>query len=353
MPFFEVKADKSAGPLRRALHIQVKLDNSAGPLRRALQYALYDWTQDMPWSMRLLTSIGIFIQLGALTLLLTWSRSAWMEPKKVTALVLIFLLYLFGLCLMSGTLTSQFVRKAQLEADQLAAQQIQQTLQPQKLDQPPGYQVEFFFHPLRTVAGDYFDIVDLPGRQTLFALADVSGKGIPAALLAANIQAPIRSISAAGGEPVSLASQINAHLCRYTPPDRFATAIFALLSLETGEVTYVSAGHNPPILLSPGSTTFLESTGMPLGIAREAEFGSGKFRMPAGAKLLVFTDGLPDGIGGQDPEKRICGTLAGDPSDGMQALKALLDPQFNQDDVTVLLLTRLTGQESGPVSGTS
>jgi len=244
---------------------------------------------------------------------------------------------------MNAMLTAEFFRKTQLEADQLAAQQIQQTLQPQKLAQLPGYRLEMFYKPLREVGGDYFDIMDLPDGRTLIAVADVSGKGMPAALLAANIQALVRSIASTGADPVSIATQINKHLCAYSPPDRFATAIFAVLSRETGELTYVNAGHNPPILSSSGSATFLDSTAMPLGLMSDAQFESRTVVMPAESKLLVFTDGLPDGIGGQTPEQQICKVLASDAKEIMPALKALIDPKFNEDDVTVLLLTRLAG----------
>jgi phosphoserine phosphatase RsbU/P len=79
---------------------------------------------------------------------------------------------------------------------------------------------------------------------------------VPAALLAANIQALVRSIANVTSDPQGLASQINDHLCRYTPAERFATAIFAVLSRETGELTYVSAGQNPPIFSSSNETKF-------------------------------------------------------------------------------------------------
>lgn len=318
----------------------IKLDKSAGPLRRALQHGFYDWTRDMPRSMRLLTTIGLLIQVGALGTAVVGARSGLLGPKKLAIFVLICLAYALGFCLINGTLTSEFVRKTQLEADQLAAQQIQQTLHPQKLGQIPGYQLEMFYKPLRAVGGDYFDVIDLPGGRTLIAVADVSGKGMPAALLAANIQALVRSITSIGTEPVSLATQINRHLCSYTPSDRFATAMFVVLSHESGEVTYVNAGHNPPILFSSGSVTFLESTGMLLGIVDKAEFESRTVQMRAGAKFLMFTDGLPDGIGGLRPEQRICDALGSDVTQTMLDLKALIDPKFNEDDVTILLLTR-------------
>lgn len=272
------------------------------------------------------------------------ARRGLLGPTNNAAIfVFICFVYLVGLCLVNVILTLEFVRKTQLEADQLAAQQIQQTLHPQQLKQLPGYQLEKFYKPLRGVGGDYFDIIDLADGRTLIAVADVSGKGMPAALLAANIQALVRSITSTGANLVSIATQLNKHLCLYTPLDRFATAFVALLSPETGKVTYVNAGHNPPILFSSGSATFLASTGMPLGLVREAEFDSGTVIIPVGAKLLMFTDGLPDGIGGQTPEQRICDTLGRNGKETMLALKGLIDSKFNEDDITILLLTRLVG----------
>jgi phosphoserine phosphatase RsbU/P len=80
------------------------------------------------------------------------------------------------------------------------------------------------------VGGDYFDVIELPANRTLFALADVSWKGISAALLAANIQALVRSMASVESTLLSLAKQINTHLIRYTPSNRFATAVFIVLS---------------------------------------------------------------------------------------------------------------------------
>lgn len=96
---------------------------------------------------------------------------------------------------MHELVTSEIVRKTQLEADQLAAQQIQKTLQPEKLEELMGYEMEVWYEPFRAVGGDYFDVIELPGNRTLFAAADVSGKGMAAALLAANIQALVRSLA--------------------------------------------------------------------------------------------------------------------------------------------------------------
>jgi phosphoserine phosphatase RsbU/P len=106
--------------------------------------------------------------------------------------------------------------------------------------------MEVYYQPYRAVGGDYFDVIDLPGNQTLLAIADVSGKGMPAALLAANVQALVRTLANVDADPLALARRINKHLSRYTPGNRFATAVFIRLNRDSGELTYVNAGHNPP-----------------------------------------------------------------------------------------------------------
>jgi hypothetical protein len=91
----------------------------------------------------------------------------------------VFLLYLLADRVMHGLGTSEIVRKTQLEADQRAAQQIQKTLQPEKLEELAGYEMAVFYEPFRAVGGDYFDVIALSGNRTLSAVADVSGKGMP------------------------------------------------------------------------------------------------------------------------------------------------------------------------------
>jgi sigma-B regulation protein RsbU (phosphoserine phosphatase) len=335
----------------------VKLDKSAGPIRRALQYAFYDWASEMPRSKRIITYVGIILQGYAFYFMLMWafklpeqlSLYFLVLPRRPISYVLVFLLFYTGRWIQNAMLTSEFVRKTQLETDQIAARQIQQTLQPGELEELPGYEVQTYYQPFREVGGDYFDVIDLPCDRTLFALADVSGKGMPAALLAANIQALVRSISSVESTPLALAEQINKHLSRYTPSDRFATAVFMVLSRDSGELTYVNAGHNAPILFSSGSTTFLEATGPPLGLFVGAEYETRTAGIGPGGTLLMFTDGLTDSIQGKNPENRLCEALAEGSGRMIDNLKSLIDPKFIEDDVTMLLLKRLTSSSSGEV----
>jgi phosphoserine phosphatase RsbU/P len=238
-------------------------------------------------------------------------------------------------------LTSEFVRKTQLESDQIAAQQIQKTLQPETLEELAGYEMELFYKPFREVGGDYFDVMELAGNRTLFALADVSGKGMPAALLAANIQALVRSLANIEADPLVLARQINRHLIHYTPSNRFATAVFIVLNRDSGELTYVNAGHNAPIVLCDGSTTFLEPTGLPIGLQSDAEYQVGAAVVPPGGTLLLYTDGLIDSISGDEPESRLRAAISDDPARSLSNIKSLIDPRFNEDDVTILVVKRI------------
>ena len=203
-------------------------------------------------------------------------------PQGLILYPIVVLIYYIGFCLQNSMLASELIRKTQLESEQLAAQQIQKTLQPTTIGALPGYEVDAFYKPLRAVGGDYFDVIDLPGNRTLFALADVAGKGIAAALLAANIQALVRSLSSLAPDVPVLASQINRHLCRYTPGNRFATAVFIVLDRESGELVYVNAGHNPPIVWSGATTSFLEPTGTALGWFDETTYDARRIAHAAG-----------------------------------------------------------------------
>jgi sigma-B regulation protein RsbU (phosphoserine phosphatase) len=326
----------------------MKLDISGGPFRRALRYAFYDWAREMPRSKRILMYVAIALQGYPFYFALMWAWSpTWvspyflMLPRRPAAIVLVILVYYVGRWLQNGLLTSEFVRKTQLEADQIAARQIQQTLQPGKLEELPGYELEALYKPLREVGGDYFDVIQLPAKRTLFALADVSGKGIPAALLAANIQALVRSIASVESNPLAMAKQINKHLTQYSPSDRFATAVLVVLNRDSGELSYVNAGHNAPILYSSGSTAFLEATGMPLGLFENAEYETRTAVLSQGGTLLMFSDGLTDSIQGKNPEDRVSDAIGDSAGRTIANLKSLIDPKFNEDDVTILLVKRI------------
>lgn len=315
------------------------------PVVALLRYAFYDWTREMPPRRRVIAVAGVLLQGYAFWALM--SRSLiWpiMWPSKAPLYAVVWTLYMIGYLILNATLTSEFVRKTQMEADQSAAQRIQRTLQPEALEQRPGYQLKAFYRPFRAVGGDYFDVIDLSENQMLFAVADVSGKGVAAALLSSNIQALVRSIATEGGDLVALAGRINQHLIRYTPRERFATAVFIVLNRDSGEIAYVNAGHNPPMLHSGTTTAFLEATGLPLGLFPNATYEKHGTMLAPGDTLLLYTDGLTDSISGDGPQERLRTAVTADTRASMSNLQALIDPKLNEDDVTILLAQRL---ESG------
>ncbi len=109
----------------------------------------------------------------------------------------------------------------------------------------------------------------------------------------------------------------------------------------------MNAGHNAPILYSSGSTAFLEATGLPLGLFGDAEYEARTALMSQGSNLLMFSDGLPDSIQGEHPENRLCDAFAESVGRTMANLKLLIDPKFNEDDVTILLVKRIAGSSRG------
>ncbi len=292
----------------------------------------------MSWPKRVATWVGILLQGYAFWVL--WTQS-WVWPIKwPTGLPLYagcWIFYVIGSALMNGMLASEFVRKTQLESEQIAARQIQQTLHAQTLETLPGYAAEAYYKPFRNVGGDYFDVIELSGQRSLIAIADVSGKGMPAALLAANIQALVRSIAGVEADPLSLARQINKHLSRYTPSDRFATAVFAVLRRDSGEIEYVNAGHNPTSW-TPGRLRSSAPRACPWACA-DTEYQTARAVIRPGGTLLLYTDGLTDSIPGEHPENRLREALAGG-SGTMARLQSLVDPEFNEDDITILLVKR-------------
>ena len=158
---------------------EVKLDNLVASLRRALRYASYDWTREMPKRKRFITWVAILSQGYALYVAAMWALVGagmlprgllgylFVLPSRPLAYVSVYLIYMIGFWIMNGMLTSEFLRKTQMESDRIAAQQVQRTLQPEKLEELPGYKVEAFYRPFREVGGDYFDMVDLPANRSL------------------------------------------------------------------------------------------------------------------------------------------------------------------------------------------
>jgi hypothetical protein len=130
------------------------------------------------------------------------------------------------------------------------------------------------------------------------------------------------------------------------PTGCFATAVFLVLNRISGELTFVNAGQNAPMVFGLESTTPLEATGMPLGLFADTKYETGSAVIHYGETVLLFTDGLTDSISGSNPERLLREALAVRSGTTMSNLKSLINPEFNEDDVTILLLRRNAAGDS-------
>lgn len=175
------------------------------------------------------------------------------------------------------------------------AKSVQRQLLPQSAPTIPGVEIRAVTLPCHEVGGDYFDYVQSDNGQLSLAVADVSGKGIPAALLMANVQALFRAEARSAVEPDVVLDRINRRLCETERPERFVSFFCALFDPEKRELRYSSAGHPPPLFVRfDGSLHHLDAAGLLLGIQPDATYPLGVVRLRAGDLILCYTDGIPD-----------------------------------------------------------
>ncbi len=176
------------------------------------------------------------------------------------------------------------------------ARRIQERLLPAAPPDVAGLEIAGATEPAREVGGDYFDHLVLPDGRVLLVIADVSGKGVPAALLMSAFRAGVMSQEDALTEPERLAERLNAFLYRSVESGRFVTAFFALLDPATGAMQYVNAGHNPALLLrADGHAEWLMEGGLILGIMPASTFTRGETRLASGDLFVLYTDGVTEG----------------------------------------------------------
>jgi phosphoserine phosphatase RsbU/P len=269
-----------------------------------------------------------------------------------------FDIHVVGGLLLFMVLLLELADRVVMKRDLEIAKDIQAWLLPGVPLQLPGYQIAYATRPANTVAGDYYDVILRPGRtladdRILFVVADVAGKSIPAAMLMATFQASLRTLSTSGVGLSELVAGVNRYACSTSQGGvRFTTAFLAELDPSTGDVAYVNAGHNVPILRKrSGLVERLEAGGIPIGIFSEAPYQLGTTRIESGDWLVIFTDGVIEAFNAKDEEygepellRLIDRGAALNPPELLRNLLADLDrfvgntPQH--DDITCLLLKR-------------
>lgn len=174
------------------------------------------------------------------------------------------------------------------------ARSIQQSLLPRSLPQASYFQTHALTTPSRVVGGDYYDALLLPRGRVGLTVADVSGKGLPAAMMSMTLQGAFAALAAADLEMPELFRRINQFLCERTPPEMYATLFYGVLAPD-GRFEFINAGHVPPLCLrAGGKVETLSAPGFPLGMFGRAEYEVASATLSPGDQVIVFSDGLTE-----------------------------------------------------------
>jgi serine phosphatase RsbU (regulator of sigma subunit) len=272
-----------------------------------------DALKKLPWHRRTLMHARLFFL--AFTLKLTPPRRAIYGVALVTTVIGLLELFqgvrlllvphpvfangtvwlLLGFLLVNLLVMLEVADRLSLKNDLEIAREIQLAMLPKTAYQTPGLEAFGMTRPANTVGGDFYDILPLPDGRVLLALGDVAGKGSPAALLMALLLAMMRTLVDEGLEGATLVRRLNAQIVRHAPPSRFVTLFVAILNPATGELTYVNAGQNPPLLRrSTGHYEMLRTGGMALGMFEHADYETGCAVLGPGDVIVMYSDGVTE-----------------------------------------------------------
>jgi sigma-B regulation protein RsbU (phosphoserine phosphatase) len=240
-----------------------------------------------------------------------------------------------------------------MKRDLSQAAEIQRGILPEKAPDVPGLDLAGVNTPCRTVGGDYYGFFPYPGERVALALGDVSGKGMPAALMVMAFEARLRVLAEEAGNAASLVQRLNKVTCANCPSNRFITFFFGILDRAKGELTFANAGHNPPIVVrASGKVEMLEGGGPVLGILEIAPYREERTKFGAGDTLVIYSDGVTEANSVSEEEygeERLIEVLSqhrNEPADAI--VKAVMDSvsQFatgaaQADDITVVVAKRL------------
>lgn len=235
------------------------------------------------------------------------------------------------------------------EQEVAEARSIQQGLLPKTIPQQRGYEIVGAWQPALSIGGDYYDVLSFDDATLALCIADVAGKGLPAALLMSNLQAAVRGLAAPSLSPDGLCQRLNSLVCHNTGSDRFITFFYAQLDGPSRLLRYSNAGHNPPIVFRrDGTHERLKAGGAVLGVFPKQAFAVGQAQLAPGDRVILFTDGVTEAYdeGGEEfGEERLLQLLhdhrAAAPAELQQKILAAAG-NFScghwHDDATLLVL---------------
>lgn len=229
------------------------------------------------------------------------------------------------------------------------ALKIQQRLLPQQVPQIDGWELAVSWQPASGVGGDCFDTIRFGDTRLALTIADVVGRGIPAALLMSNLQAAVRAFASEAIEPQALCHQVNRILCGNIAEGRFISFFYCVLDATAGVLTYTNAGHYLPMLVrADGAVERLGIGGPVLGVLAEAEYEQAQVLLAHGDRIVLFTDGLTEARDARDEEfgeRRLLEAAVAHRACSAPALQARLTAEVAaftggllQDDATLMIL---------------
>lgn len=251
------------------------------------------------------------------------------------------------------------VEKGRMDRELEMARRVQSSLLPAGTPQLPGWEFAARWQPAREVAGDYYDFTPCINGGAGLVIADVTDKGMPAALFMALTRSAIRANVCQAAAPADGIAGANRLVCAESTRGLFVTLFFGLLDPASGDVTYVNAGHNPPLFYRAveDDLSLLKATGIPLGIDAAAVYGQRTIRMQPGDFLVLYTDGITEAFDAQEAEfgmerlQRVVYEARRAPVEEIQSSVLRTVNDFIQntapaDDITIMVVKRLN---SNPV----
>lgn len=249
-------------------------------------------------------------------------------------------------------LLEERLEQQQYERELQLAREIQQRFQPTAPPVVPGFELQGISFPSYQIGGDYYDFIPCPDGRLVIALGDVSGKGTSAALLMSSLHAAVHAQVASCRPITETVSAVNRYLADNTPANRFVTLFYAEMDPLTGALSFINAGHNPPIIAhESGALEHLAAGGLPLGIIPDFDYREGRTQLRAGDVLVAYSDGVTES---QNPQGEEFGTVRlqdviaqniGRSAAGIRdkieaALSAFAQGTPAGDDITLLIVKR-------------
>ena len=246
------------------------------------------------------------------------------------------------------------IEKGRLERELQVAREVQSKLIPQKTPQIDGWEFSAWWQPARQVSGDFYDFIPLNETHLGIVIADVTDKGMPAALFMADSRSLTRASVSIPTQPANAIASANRLICADSANGMFVSLFYGKLDIESGNLTYVNAGHNPPYLYQAETETFseFERTGLVLGIESEAEFKEQAVQLKQGDFILLYTDGVTEATNTEQDlygKDRLLQLLYNHRKSSVNEVQAALEDSITEfigdispsDDITMVIAKRI------------